>query len=114
MAEITLLLASGPGQPDGDLANRLELSAPLTPLGLLDEAAYGAAPWPTRRLLPDGRAWTGEVLRTADGWALQSADDVDAPLWDLLAQILRPGEYVTLRRPDGIELMFRVVEVQSG
>ena len=33
-------------------------------------------------------------------------------LWNFEARMFRPGEYVTLRRPDGEELVFRIVDVE--
>src|SRR5580704_16176708 len=100
MARVVMLLAHGPGQPEGDLSYRLELSVALTPQGALDEAAFGAAPWPTRRVLPDGRELAGELVRAGAGWALRSAVGEDAPLWDFQCGVVRPGEYATLRRPN--------------
>ena len=35
------------------------------------------------------------------------------PVWDLEGKVFRPGEYVTLRRPDHGELIFRIVNVEK-
>jgi hypothetical protein len=113
MFRIAMLLAQGPGRPNGDLADRLELTAALTPQGALDEAAFGDPPWPTRRVLPDGRALVGELVRADAGWALRGPAGEDAPLWDFEGRVFRPGEYVTLRRPGGDELIFRIVDVRA-
>jgi len=113
MASIVMLLARGPGRPEGDLADRLELTAALTPQGALNEAAFGDAPWPTRRVLPDGREIVGELVRADARWALRGAAGEDAPLWAFEGRVFRPGEYVTLRRPDGDELVFRIVDVRA-
>ena len=107
-----MVLAQGPGRPNGDVANRLELTVALTPQGALDEAAFGEAPWPTRRLLPDGNVLAGELVRIDGGWALRGPAGEDAPLWDIESRVFRPGEYVTLRRPGGDELIFRIVDVR--
>ncbi len=107
-----MLLAYGPGLPNGDIADRLELTAKLTAQGRLDEAEFGIKPWPSRRTLPDGRQHAGELVRTDGGWALRGAASEDAPLWDLEGSVFRPGEYVTLRRPGGESLVFRIVDVQ--
>ena len=112
MARVVMLLAFGPGQPDGDVGNRLELTVALTPQGGLDEAAFGEAPWATRRLLPDGRELAGQLVRAGDGWVLLGPAGEDGPAWDLEGRVFRPGEYVTLRRPNGDELIFRVVDVR--
>ena len=106
-----MLLAHGPGQPEGDLAYRLELAASLTPQAALDEAAFAAA-WPARRVLPDGREFAGELVRADAGWALRGAAGEDSPLWNFEGRVFRPGEYVTLRRPNGDELVFRIVDVR--
>ncbi len=108
-----MLLAYGPDQPDGDLNDRIELSVPLTAQARLDESRT-ETPWSSRRSLPDGRQHAGELVRAGDGWALRgmTAGD-DAPLWDFEAAVLRPGEYVTLRRPGGEALVFRIVDVRS-
>jgi hypothetical protein len=113
MARIVMLLAHGPGRPEGDLADRLELTVVLTPQGALDEAALGGATWPARRLLPDGREFAGELVRAGAGWAVRGAAGEDAPLWDFEGRVFRPGEYVTLRRPGGDELVFRIVDVRA-
>jgi len=112
MARVVMLLAHGPGRPEGDLAHRLELTAALTPQGALDEAAFGDPPWQARRVLPDGNELAGEVVRAGGGWALRGPAGEDAPLWDFDGRVFRPGEYVTLRRPDGDELIFRIVDVR--
>src|ERR1700733_5284141 len=112
MARVVMLLAHGPGQPEGDLSYRLEVSAVLTPQGMLDEAGFGAEPWPSLRVLPDGREIAGELVRADAGWALRGTAGEDAPLWDFEWRVMRPGEYVTLRRPDGDELVFRIVDVR--
>lgn len=112
MVEVLLLLAYGPGQPEGDVADRLELRVALTKQAHLDDTGT-PPPWPARRVLPDGREWLGELVHAAEGWALRGAAGEDAPLWDVVGQVFRPGEYVTLRRPDGEELVFRIVDVRG-
>ncbi len=106
-----MLLAYAPGLPNGDVADRLELAVKLTAQGRLDEAAFGAEAWQSRRTLPDGRLHAGELVRSDAGWALRGASE-DAPLWDFEGGVFRPGEYVTLRRPTGESLVFRIVDVR--
>ncbi len=112
MALIRALLAQGPGLPDGDTERGLELRVCLTPQGLIDLPAWEAdpLPWPARRFWPDRPDWSGELIRVEEMWALRARSD-DEPLWDFEARVLRPGDYVTLRRPDGEELVFRIVSV---
>ena len=51
----------------------------------------------------------GEVIRLDEGWALQSLGSEDDPLWTFEGQLFRPGELVRVGRPDGEELLFRIV-----
>lgn len=115
LAKVTMILAYAPGRPEGDLSDRLELLAALTPQGQLDDAAFAAGdlPWPSVRVLPDGSERHGELVPLASGWALRSVRSQDEPLWALEGRVLRPGELVTLRRPDGEEHIFRVVNVET-
>jgi hypothetical protein len=112
MARVLMLLAAGPGQPEGDLAYRMELTATLTPLAALDEAAFDGSPWPVLRVLPSGRELHSGLVRVDDAWALRGPAGEDAPLWAFEGRVFRPGEYVMLRRPDGDELVFRIVDVR--
>jgi hypothetical protein len=115
MAHVRTLLASGPGSPEGDTGLGLDLRVCLTPLAQIDPVAFAAdpLPWPVRRFWPDRADWRGEVIRVDDGWAVRSVGGDDEPLWELAAGVVRPGEYLTLRRPDGEELVFRVVGVDA-
>ena len=108
MARVLMLLASGPGEPAGNLDYRLELDATLTPQAALD----GDGPWQAMRMLPDGAERPAELVRIDDGLALQGPAGADSALWNFEARMFRPGEYVTLRRPDGEELVFRIVDVE--
>jgi hypothetical protein len=114
MVRVLMLLAHGPGQPEGDLTHRLEALVALTPQGLLDEAALGEAPWPTRRALPDGTERQGDIVRTDAGWALRGRAGEDSPHSAIEATLFRPGEYVTLRPPAQEPLVFRIVEVRAA
>ncbi len=110
-----MVLAYAPGRSEGDLTDRLELTVRLTPQGQLDEAAFaaGGLPWPSVRMLPDGSQRHGEMVPLGAGWALRSARSEDEPLWTLEGRVFRPGELVTLRRPDGEEHIFRIVNVET-
>jgi hypothetical protein len=118
MPLVTLVMANGPGFPQGSADHRYELSVALTPGGHLDPTAWQADPTPW----PATRAWPGEPLRQGDvqwdedtGWSLRffpaSGEAVDAPLHALIrhAGQLRPGEYVTIREAQGGEYGWRVV-----
>ncbi|MBS0560744.1 MAG: hypothetical protein JSR21_11885 [Proteobacteria bacterium] len=111
MFRIIALLASGPGQPEGDVAQGIELAVPLSPQGQVDPAAAGAL---VRRFWPDRDEWTGALEQIDGGWALRSTRGADEPLWELDLRIVRPGEYVSLRRPDGDDAIFRIVSVEPA
>ena len=112
MARVVMLLASGPGEPAGNVDYRLELNAPLTPQAALDESAYSDGPWSALRVLPDGSQRPAALVRIDEGWALQGPAGEDSALWDFEGRVFRPGEYVTVRRAGGEELVFRIVEVE--
>lgn len=121
MPLVTLVMANGPGFPQGSADHRYELTATLTPDGLLDPVAWrdDPNPWPSTRSWPGEPSYRGDVQWDDDtGWSLRffppegsGAYDLDAPLHALVrhAGRLRPGEYVTIREPHGIEYAYRVV-----
>ena len=120
MAKLLLVLAQAPGLPNGDLDDRLELRVALTPHGQLDVDAFKAAsaPWLSTRVRPGRPPLRAELIRLDGGWALQSllyddSYDDDDPLWSFEGQVFRPGELVRLRRRDGTELLFRIVQVEG-
>jgi hypothetical protein len=112
---IQLVLAYAPGRPEGDTADRLEFSLPVTGTGQPEDAETG--PYPALRRLPDGRERPMELLREEGSWALRrtspATDPEDAPLWLMEARVFRPGELVLLQRPNGEALTFRVVSVEA-
>jgi len=112
---VKMNLAYAPGRPEGDLDDRLELHVPLTPQGHIDDQAVATAgqSWPGRRLRPDGTERSVELVAVDSGWALRSARSEDEPLWAMEGRVFRPGELVTLRRPSGEDLVFRVVNVEA-
>jgi hypothetical protein len=116
MAKLQLVLAQAPGLPSGDLEDRLELRLGLTPQGQLDGHAFESSPtpWLATRERPGRPARRSELIRLDGGWALQSMCHEDDPLWAFEGWVFRPGELVRLRRPDGTELLFRIVQVEAG
>ena len=50
-----------------------------------------------------------ELIRLDEGWALQSMASEDDPLWTFEVFVVRPGDLVRLGRPDGQDLLFRIV-----
>lgn len=115
MAHIRAILASGPGLPGGSADQGLDMTVPLTPQGRIDETALMAAnpPLPARRFRPDRDDWSGVLVATDAGFALQNLDSHDDPFWAMEARVFRPGDYVTLRRPNGDEMVYRIVAVEA-
>ncbi len=115
MTKLTMLLAQGPGQPDGDLGDRLTMGLSLTTQGQIDVDAYQAAasPWLASRERPGAEPRSLEVIRIDEGWALQSTRSEDDPIWTFDGHLFRPGEVVSLRRPDSQELLFRIVAAEA-
>ena len=111
MTKVTLLLAKGPGQPDGDLTDRLVLNLGLTATGQIDPGAYDTAPepWLAARDREGAPPRHLEVIRIDEGWALQSTNSLDDPIWTFEGHVYRPGELVRLQRPDGEHLLYRIV-----
>ena len=78
---------------------------------------------PTRPIpFPGARGGSGRIGRTGIGqlilvdegeWGLLSESGDNEPVWDLAGKVFRPGDYVTLRRPDHAELVFRIVNVET-
>ena len=116
MTNLTMVLAQGPGLPDGDLEDRLVVRLALNQQGQIDPAAYDQdpAPWLVTRERPGRAPHQGELIRLDDGWALQSLASEDDPLWSFEGHVFRPGDLVRLRRPDGEELLFRIVASESA
>jgi len=111
MAKLTMLLAKGPGRPQGDLGDRLTVRLALNSQGQIDSAAYDSDPYPwlAVRNRPGTQDKQSEVIRLDEGWALQSMASEDDPLWAFEGHVFRPGELVRLGGPDGEELLFRIV-----
>jgi hypothetical protein len=114
--KVMMLLAQGPGKPEGDLHEGLEIRGCFTKQSHIDQAAYEAdpLPWRARRFWPDREDWFGHLIQIDEGeWGLLSERGDNEPVWDLIGRVFRPGEYVTLRRPDHEEFVFRIVNVEN-
>ena len=116
MFAITMVLANAPGRPDGDVTDRIVTHAALTPHTTFDPVAHDDAggSWPAERTRPDGTVRSLELVRLDGEWSMRSMRGEDEPLWRVEARSLRPGEYVTLHRPDGDSLIYRVVGVEES
>lgn len=115
MVKVTMLLAQAPGQPEGNLEDKIQMSVELTPGAQLDVAAHQAAPspWLATRERPGHRTRQSELIRLDETWALQSMRSEDDPLWTFETGVMRPGELVRLGRPGGEEQLFRIVSVEA-
>ena len=122
MATVTVLLvlAAGPGFPEGSPEHRYEIELALDAGGRPDATAWAAdpAPWRARRILPGAEAEQGDVQHDADhGWSIRffgrAAEGPDAPEagFDCGPDPVRPGEYVTVTEPDGSQFTYRVVGI---
>lgn len=117
MPRVTLVLAAGPGFPNGSEDHRYEFDAVLDAHGQLDDAAWRADPaaWAALRERPGEPPRPGDVQHDAEtGWSLrfdstETGRELSEPL--LVTGPLRPGEYVTLRAEDGRDVSYRVVNI---
>jgi hypothetical protein len=119
MANVAMVLAQGPGLPDGDIEDRMAMQVRLNAVGQLDRAAWTASPvgWTARRTRPSHPEQSGEIALIdgeSDGfWAVRRSHGEDEPLWVLDSDVVRPGEIVSVRSPDGTQFLFRVVAVDQ-
>jgi hypothetical protein len=121
MPMVTLVVAAGPGFPQGSPIHRYEITVALTAGGQLDAEAWlvGPRPWPARRIWPGAPARDGDVHYDTDTetWSIRllpsGGATGDAPLHAVIrnAGQMRPGEYVTIREPGGLEFSHRIVSV---
>lgn len=121
LSRIVMRLARNPGTEfaGGDDHRGYTLTAPLTPEGLLDEAAYAAAKksCTVRRFAPDEDAADGLLARRGRHWFFDYDDqdqDDDEPVFRLGEHRFAVGEYVTVTDEDGRPLTYKVVEVQPA
>lgn len=115
MTKLTMVLAQGPQSPQGDVTCKVDVHLRLTPQGHIDLNAWEAdpAPWLATREWPGHAPRRSEVIRLDEGWALQSLNSEDDPLWTFNGDVFRPGELVRVGRPDGEELLFRIVAADA-
>lgn len=113
MMKVTLLLARGPDRPEGDLDDRFQLEVQLAGSGQIDLEAYFQAetPWLARRY-HHGQQHAFELLRLDEGWALQSSDSLDDPIWTVHGGVFRPGELVSVCRGRQ-EYLYRIVATEA-
>jgi hypothetical protein len=112
MFRIVALLATDPAFPEGDVLRGIELTVPLLPQGRVDPSAASGAG--VRRFWPDREDWRGALEPVEGGWGLRNERDPDDPVWVIELAVIRPGEYISLRRPNGEEAVFRIVSVEPA
>ena len=81
---VTLVVAAGPGFPQGSPEHRYEIGVTLTPGGHLDAAAWLADPnpWTARRIQPGSPPRPGDVVYDADteSWAIRQESPFTKPI----------------------------------
>jgi hypothetical protein len=111
---VTAVLVRGPGLPAGDVRAGLEMEVALDPSGELHILPDSTWAGRIRRRWPGRPDWEGELVRLDDAWGVRGLVDGDnAPVWELQGRSLRPGDYLTLVRPNDAESVFRVVNVET-
>lgn len=108
MAKVTMLAAD-----PGEARDRLELTLRLTPEGRIAPNRGPDEDWAVCWIRADGETQAGELVRVESGWAVRQHSGDDDPVCPLQVGVLRPGESVTLREPDGGRTEFRVVAVEQ-
>lgn len=120
LKRIRLELARNPGFPDGSAGHGYEFFAPLTADGHIDSEAWRGAG--VRARCRVRRFWAGEADQEGElihtrrrEWAFSYApgDDDDEAFAKLDRHLVKEGEYLTIREPDGRSFTFRVVAVDG-
>ncbi len=118
LSRIVMRMARNPGTEfaGGDDHRGYALTAPLTPEGMLDEAAYGKtkARCVVRRFAPDEDAVDGRLARKGERWFFDYDDSDstdDEPVHRLGQHRFALGEYVSVSDEDGRLLTYKVMEV---
>ena len=120
LSRIVMRLARNPGTEfaDGDDHRGYTLTAPLTPDGHLDEAAFKGKrdQCTVRRFAPDEDAQEGRLSRKGDRWFFDYDDAVEAdnePLYRLGDHRFAVGEYVSVTDDEGRLLTYKVTDLQA-
>lgn len=113
---VHLQMARNKGFPEGSAAHGYAFQAPLDESGHLDLAAWKAHhPKCMVRRFWDGEGEREGVLHHTRGhaWVFSYDGDPedDEAFFKLDGHVLVPGEYVTIREPDGTAYTFKVTKV---
>lgn len=120
LKRIRLELARNPEFPNGSDAHGYEFTAPLLPDGHIDAQAWRSSD--TRRKCAVRRFWAGEPDQTGElihtrrhAWAFSYApgEEDDEAFAKLDRHLLKEGEYLTIREPDGRSFTFRIVSIDG-
>lgn len=121
LSRVVMRLARNPGTEfaDGDDHRGYTLTAPLTPDGMFDEAAWEAARdrCVVRRFTPDADAEEGRLVRHGDDWFFDYDEEDtadDEPVHRLGEHRFALGEYVSVTDEEGRLLTYKVTEVQPA
>jgi hypothetical protein len=121
LSRIVMRLARNPGTEfaGGDDHRGYALTAPLTPDGKLDEAAYGKAKadCSVRRFAPDEDPVDGRLMKRGERWFFDYDEEDtadDEPIYRLGEHRFAVGEYVTVTDEEGRPLTYKVMEVQAA
>jgi hypothetical protein len=117
LTRVVLRLGRNPdaGFPDGDDHYGYVIHAPLDNDHKLDAAAWREkrTHCTVRRFHPNETAADGWLRHRGDNWYFwydEADEGPEEPLIKLGSHRLFPGEYITVREPDGDVLAFRVTE----
>jgi len=114
-SSVRLELAETAGFPEGSAARAYIVHLPLSDVGTIDASALLRAPTSAliRRYWPNEADLLGFVSASDRGWTFSCriGPEDDERIFDMSANRIKRGEYLTIREHDGSELMFRVAEV---
>jgi len=120
LMRVRLELARNPGFPEGSADHGYEFTAPLTADGHIDAQGWrtpGArGKCSVRRFWKGEPDQEGELIHTRKReWAFSYApgDEDDEAFAKLDRHVVKMGEYLTIREPDGRSFTFKVVEIDG-
>lgn len=118
LQRIVMRLARNPGTEfaGGDDHRGYALTAPLTPDGHLDAAAYSKvrSHCSVRRFSPDEDPVDGRLMHRGERWYFDYEEETaneDEPIYRLGEHRFAVGEYVTVTDEEGRLLTYKVVDV---
>jgi hypothetical protein len=114
---VTLEMARNPSHPEGSSEYGYEFVAPLKADGHIDATAFAKdkARCKVRRFWKGEGDRSGELVHTKEKtWAFsyEPGEDDDETFFRLDRHVFKPGEYVTIKEPDGSAPTFKVVSVR--